>query len=144
MLTLISTKNPMGMDKTVLVKQGKFDWVVQQNVRNWGSVGEMGFKSLSCHLLAVTLLTSWGAPESLPIKWNNNRTYLFGFPGGANGKQPACPCRRCGFDLWFGKIPWRWEWKWKPSPVSLPGEFHREAWRSAVHRFAELDMTEAT
>ena len=28
---LISTKNPMGMDKTVLVKQGKFDWVVQQS-----------------------------------------------------------------------------------------------------------------
>jgi len=28
------------------------------------------------------------------------------------------------FDLWVGKIPWRREWQ--PSPVFLPGEFHRQ------------------
>ena len=31
-------------------------------------------------------------------------------------------CRRCGFDPWVGKIPWRREWQ--PTPVFLPGEFH--------------------
>ena len=31
-------------------------------------------------------------------------------------------CRRPGFDLWVGKIPWRREWL--PTPVFLPGEFH--------------------
>ena len=33
-----------------------------------------------------------------------------GFPGGASGKEPACQCRRhkrCRFDPWFRKIPWR-------------------------------------
>ena len=33
-----------------------------------------------------------------------------GFPGGTSGKEPACQCRRlkrCGFDPWFKKIPWR-------------------------------------
>ena len=33
-----------------------------------------------------------------------------GFPGGANGKEPACQCRRhqrCRFDPWVRKIPWR-------------------------------------
>ena len=33
---------------------------------------------------------------------------LGGFPGGANGKEPACQCRRCkrcGFDPWVGKTP---------------------------------------
>jgi len=33
-----------------------------------------------------------------------------GIPGGANGKESACQCRRamrCGFDPWVGKIPWR-------------------------------------
>ena len=39
-----------------------------------------------------------------------------------NGKEPACQCRRCGFNLWVGKIPW--SRKWLPTPVFLPGKFH--------------------
>ena len=31
-------------------------------------------------------------------------------------------CRRCGFNPWVGKIPWRREWLL--TPVFLPGEFH--------------------
>ena len=45
-----------------------------------------------------------------------------GFPGGSDGKESACQCRRHGFDLWVGKIPWRKEWQ--PTPVFLPGEPH--------------------
>ena len=33
-----------------------------------------------------------------------------GFPGGTGGKEPACQHRRrkrCGFNLWVRKIPWR-------------------------------------
>ena len=43
--------------------------------------------------------------------------------GGASGKEPACQCRRykrCGFNPWVGKIPWRR--KWQPTPIFLPGE----------------------
>ena len=29
--------------------------------------------------------------------------------------------RRCGFNPWVGKIPWRR--KWQPTPVFLPGKF---------------------
>ena len=36
------------------------------------------------------------------------------------GKESTCQCRRCGFDPWIGKIPWRR--KWQPTPVFLPGE----------------------
>ena len=45
------------------------------------------------------------------------------FPGGASGKEPACQCRRhkrCGFDPWVGKIPWRRECQ--PTSVFLSGE----------------------
>ena len=48
-----------------------------------------------------------------------------GFPGGVSGKEPACQCKRCkrcGFDPWVGKIPWRREWQ--PITVFLPGESH--------------------
>ena len=46
-----------------------------------------------------------------------------------SGKEPACQCRRhkrCSFDPWAGKIPWRK--LWQPTPVFLPGKSH--GWRS--------------
>ena len=48
-----------------------------------------------------------------------------GFPGGTSGKEPACQCRghkRCEFNPWAGKIPWRRAWE--PTPVFLPEESH--------------------
>ena len=47
------------------------------------------------------------------------------FPGGTNGKEPACQCRRCKrleFDPEVRKIPWRRAWQ--PTPAFLPGESH--------------------
>ena len=49
--------------------------------------------------------------------------FLAGFPGGTSGKESTCQCRRhkgCGFNLWFGKIPWRRAWQ--ATSVFLPGE----------------------
>ena len=45
-----------------------------------------------------------------------------GFTGGASGKDLPCQWRRwkrCGFNPWVRKIPWRR--KWQPTPVFLPG-----------------------
>ena len=41
---------------------------------------------------------------------------------------PAVP--ETGFNPWVEKIPWRREWL--PTPVFLPGEFHRGAWQATV------------
>ena len=49
------------------------------------------------------------------------RAYL----AGASGKEPTGQhrrCKRCRFDPWVGKIPWREVWQ--PTPVFLPGESH--------------------
>ena len=46
----------------------------------------------------------------------------WGFPGGSDGKQSACRCRRLGFDPWVRKILQRRERL--PTPVFLPGESH--------------------
>ena len=52
--------------------------------------------------------------------------YLYqAFPGGSSGKEPACQCRRrkkCRFDPWVKKIPWRRAWQ--PTLVFLPGISH--------------------
>ena len=50
---------------------------------------------------------------------------LQGFPSGASGKEPTCQFRRhkrCGFDPWVKKIPWRRAWQ--STPIFLPGESH--------------------
>ena len=44
----------------------------------------------------------------------------FGLSRWLSGKESSCQWRRCGFDPWVGKIPWRR--KWLPTPVFLPGE----------------------
>ena len=46
-------------------------------------------------------------------------------PGWHSGKESVCQyrrCKRCGFDSWVGKMPWRR--KWQPTPVFLPGKSH--------------------
>ena len=45
-----------------------------------------------------------------------------GLPWWLSGKESACQCRRCRFDPWAGKIPWRR--KWQPTSVFLPGKSH--------------------
>ena len=48
-----------------------------------------------------------------------------GFPCSAGGKESACQFRthkRCWFNSWVRKIPWRRAWQ--PTPVFLPGESH--------------------
>ena len=41
-----------------------------------------------------------------------------------SGNESPCQCRRCGFDPWVRKIPWRR--KCQPSPVVLPRKSHRQ------------------
>ena len=53
--------------------------------------------------------------------------FKLGLPMWLSGKESACPCRRCKrcwFHPWVGKNPW--SRKWQPSPVFLPGKFHRQ------------------
>ena len=49
------------------------------------------------------------------------------------------PCRRPGFYPWVGKIPWRREWL--PTPVFLPGEFHRQRSTGATFLWVAKSQT---
>ena len=67
--------------------------------------------------------------------------------GGASGKEPSCQCRRrkrCRFDPWVRKIPWRR--KCQPTPVFLPGESHGQRSLAGYSPWdhKELDATEVT
>ena len=60
-------------------------------------------------------------------------------PGGTSSKELACQCRRhkkCRFDPWVGKIPWRRNGN--PFQYScLENPMDRGAWRATVHRVAK-------
>ena len=66
---------------------------------------------------------------------------FWGLPWWLSGKESACQCRRCGFNPWVGKIPWRR--KWQCTPVFLPGKSH--VWMNlegySPWGLNELDMT---
>ena len=47
--------------------------------------------------------------------------YMEFFPG---GKETACQCRRCEFESWVRKIPWRR--KGQSTPVFLPGKSYEQ------------------
>ena len=91
------------------------------------------------HLLAARPFPSrWGLRDSLSDCWEPSpqikASLLFlnflksalrmmsVFPGGSDGKESACQCRRSRFDPWMRMIPWRREWL--PTSVFLPGESH--------------------
>ena len=72
---------------------------------------------------------------------------LWGFPGGASGKEPICRCRRhkkVRFDPWVRKISWRR--KWQPVPKFLLGELRSQRSLLGYSPWGrtELDATEVT
>ena len=96
--------------------------------------------------------------KDTPLADLNFRDYKWshlGFPSGTSGKEPACQgrkCKRCGFDPWIRKIPWRREWpptlRWldgitNSMDISLSilqqTVKDREAWPWGCN---ELDLTE--
>ena len=64
-----------------------------------------------------------------------------------SGKEPTCQCkicRRCGFDRWVGKIPWRRALAAHSSILAWRSPWPEEPDGFAVHRITESDMTEET
>ena len=58
------------------------------------------------------------------LGYNKVLMRLEGLPWWLGGKECTCKCRRWGFNLWVGKIPWRR--KWQPIPMFLPGKSHEQ------------------
>ena len=82
--------------------------------------------------------------ESLDI-WISVQSLCF--PDGTGGKESACQYRRhkrCWFNPWVGKIPWRRAWQ--PTSVFLPGESDGQRSLEGYSPYSrkELDMTEVT
>ena len=65
------------------------------------------------------------------------------FPGDSVDKRihlQCRRCRRCRFDPWVRKIPWRR--KWQPTPVFLPGTFHGQRSLACYSPWGPKDWTQ--
>ena len=57
------------------------------------------------------------------LRTKKQQIVICGLPSGTSGKEPACQCRRykrCVFESWVRRIPWRRAWQ--PTPEFLPGK----------------------
>ena len=83
--------------------------------------------------------------ESSQKRKHLSQTSNKGKSNSTNGKEPTGQCRRrkrCRFDPWVGKIPWRKSRQ--PTPVFLPGESHGQSSLAGYSPWGhkELDTTE--
>ena len=98
-------------------------------------------------VLAFLVLAMYACVHVHPCQSvNTNLSRSEGFPGGTSGKDPTCLCRRCkrcGFNPWVGKSPWRRALQL--TPVFLPRESHGQRSLGGCSPWGckELDTTEA-
>jgi len=75
-------------------------------------------------LFLGNMLNTWNILCILLSSNNILVSIIWGFSSGSVVKNILANCRRCGFDSWVGKTPWRR--KWQPTPVFLPGKSQRQ------------------
>ena len=101
-------------------------------------------------VLYIYLLTIWSSYlQTVFSHFPNIYIYIFsiaylGFPDGTSCKESTYQCRwhkRCEFDPWMRKIPWRRAWQ--PTPVFLSGESHGQRSLASYNPWSrkESDMT---
>ena len=99
-------------------------WAMWVEVKEAEGEWEEWTKDDSRWIYKVPKLQSSQIPHGNPSSmWT---AFIKGFPGGASGKEPICQrrrCKRCRFNPWIGKIPWRR--KWQPTPVFLTWKITR-------------------
>ena len=115
--------------------------------------------SVTLWTIATRLLCPWDSPGMntgvgcyfllqgiFPIQGSNPclLCLLQGLPRRLSSKEPACQCRRLGFNPWVGEMPWRR--KGQSTPVLLSGESIGQRSLAGYSPWGrkELDMTKAT
>ena len=75
--------------------------------------------------LGEWLKESYTGTNSFTVGFYSLVKEVMGLPWRLTGKESTCQGRRCKFNPWVGKTPWRR--KWQPTPVSLPGKSYGQS-----------------
>ena len=116
-------------------------WKIQNKVTYSSIIQDNYFLSTLRFLVGVLLSNS----QKL-VEYTEKQKDIVGFSGGPSGKEPACQyrrCKRCRFNPWVGKIPWRRAWQ--PLQYScLENPIDRGASWAAVHRVTKSQIRLST
>ena len=96
----------------------------QTRLSDWTELKESEDIFPQYHYDHKTKITCDSEKDSGPQKSSckGHMYFLIGLPLWLSVKESACQCRRCGFNPWVGKVPWRR--KWQPAPLFLLGKLH--------------------
>ena len=95
--------------------------------------------NMDIHTLLVSVWTGSTISERNLIILNKIEDYT-GISQVAQWRRMCLQCRRCRFNPWVRKIPWRR--KWEPTPVFLLGDtMDRGAWWATVHGVTKSRLT---
>ena len=132
-------KHVGSVTEALRLSYGMWDLRSRPRDRSWSScVGSMSLIHCTAREVSLGCTVEWPRENPswspffhlylVPYMWIQRRQdYRRGFPGGTSGKELTCQCRRhkrCRFDPWVGKIPWKRAWQ--PTSVFLPGESHEQ------------------
>ena len=119
--------------------------LMQQAAWAW-EAGDPGLPSVSAGGPVESWALAWPPEVWVALFSYRDNENPRSFLGGTSGKEPICQCRRCkrcGFDPWVGKIPWRRAWQ--PTPAFLPGESHGQrslaGYSSWGHKESDTEAT---
>ena len=96
--------------------------IVKREARIWKQIDSRS-PLFSCCLVLLLCLFYHHYSFFLKVRQEILRSVATSLFSGAS-HVVQCQCRRGRFDLWTRKIPW--SRKWQPTPVFLPGVFHRQ------------------
>ena len=111
-----------------------------------GDLSKPGIEpQVSC--IADWFFTVWATREFY-ISLNLRFIVKLRLPRWLSGKESACQCRRykrCGFDLWVRKIPWRRKWQssilaWKIPWTEEPGRLQSTGSQRVGHNWARTHI----
>ena len=111
-----------------------FLWLFKKTYFSLGfNVNYLLYTFVSCALVSLLKYTLWNEDGEKERRKRGESTYEM-MPLLKNTFECMCDlavknlpakqetCRRCSFNPWVGKIPWRR--KWQPTPAFLPEKFH--------------------
>ena len=112
-------------------------------VLDFGPWGMWNFSSQTKDWIHTPCIVRWSLNH-----WTTGKSLFYSFLlSSASGKYTICQSwrhKRCGFDPWVRKIPWRRAWQ--STPVFMPGESHGQRSLVGYSQWGstESDTTEAT
>ena len=104
------------------------DWTELMHVKCLSSKWHRDIQDVAALIIILTILLIYLCNRtSTSMCLGNYILKLYGLPRWLSGKESTCQCRRCRFNPWVRKIPWRR--KWQPTPVFFLGKsMDRGAW----------------